>query len=116
MEIRFTCPSGHRLRASAAMEGKKCVCPKCHKVAVVPVQAKNRISDTGVMQILGDADLAPLPDFQPHAPVVYKTCPKCKRQLPEAAAVCDQCQLYLDVTSQVWDRFLKTTPGENRPR
>ena len=103
-EIYVECPFGHRIRANVNLSGRKLACPKCMNPVVVP-QAKDELTDTGVMRILDDAN-ATGPAEQPKVTKApSRLCPHCSAGISDSLAVCPQCQCYLGIVPRYLARL-----------
>jgi endogenous inhibitor of DNA gyrase (YacG/DUF329 family) len=90
--IHVQCESGHRLKAAASLRGKTLPCPKCQKPVVI-VELDNKVSDTGVMRILGET--SPLPPAPTPLRLQLRPCPECAADVRKDAPICQHCQSYI---------------------
>ncbi len=91
--MEVSCPNGHRLSGSNSMMGRKVRCPKCSVTFAFAAAAKNALTETGVLRILGDVPPLPMPTEQ--VPKVRKACPRCSRFISVHANVCEHCACYV---------------------
>lgn len=119
MHVHFYCPEGHKIKAKQELAGKSGKCPRCNTPILVPEaatadashllpQTRAAITESGVMRILGDA--APPPPMPEPSQQAKRSCPRCRKQLPQTMTVCDQCQLYVGLltakdfnSSSIWN-------------
>jgi len=94
--IYVECEFGHRSKADMKLAGKTLPCPKCQGPVYVP-QPKDTLSDTGVMRILSDHPIGPVP-----TPEVFSTstlpsrpCPRCQVRVDERRSMCPHCECYI---------------------
>ena len=132
--VTTECPNGHRVRGDAGWLDHEVKCPHCqaeflfthpesHPESVVavrpptpggqpgggPQQSRDRVSETGVMRILGD--YVP-PGF---AERQTRRCGQCGTTYPAGVSVCDRCNCELLSTeeSNAEDRSTNAMPGSN---
>ena len=110
MPIPLTCPNGHHLTAKESNAGKTGKCPVCKAVVNIPVLHQTVISDSAIMNILGDPDLAgkgavgttvaqqkKAPSrtsstvSMPHT----KSCPSCEQEIDMGYHICPHCHTYI---------------------
>ena len=100
------CERGHRFKAMDAYRGKIVHCPQCQAHVPIPIQssstaavptAKDPLSDTGVMRILGDLDPLPPPPVgtQSEESTNYRNCPRCSVSIRTDATLCNHCNCYV---------------------
>ncbi len=89
--IRVACPTGHQLRGDSTMIGKTISCPKCKERFVFQ---SDKVTDTGVMRILGDAPSLENTDNQ-HMNSETRPCPRCSTSIAATAMVCRHCDCYV---------------------
>ncbi|MCC9655997.1 ATP-binding protein [Rhodopirellula halodulae] len=122
----LTCPNGHHLRAAGALAGKTLPCPKCQAMVTIPMEEpvmpsmnstapRDPLSDTGVMRILGVADVAPGSQSATKETVAETTesrrpCPRCEFLVSEQSTVCPQCSCYMGMLP----RFFRSLLPSNR--
>ena len=117
MPITLKCPNGHSLTASESNAGKTGKCPVCKAPVSIPVLHQNAISESAVMDILGDAEpqsrskvgttiAPPRPAIAPRAvksssssssvtlPHI-KLCPSCEREIAMGYHICPHCHTYI---------------------
>ena len=56
MIVRFTCPSGHRLKADSELCGREAACPACGGRAIVPAPEPAPVTESGAFRYLNDCD------------------------------------------------------------
>ncbi|QDT12599.1 hypothetical protein [Planctomycetes bacterium K23_9] len=97
-KITCACPSGHKVRGEASLCGEKVICPRCKRVFVFGHRddQPSRVSDTGVMRILGDMP-APLPPAGADDSPETKPCGRCNIAIDASASVCKHCNSYVGV-------------------
>lgn len=54
VDIRFQCPSGHKLVADIRCQGHAMRCPKCGRAVVVPTPPREPLTETGIVRLLAD--------------------------------------------------------------
>jgi uncharacterized paraquat-inducible protein A len=119
----LTCSNGHHLRAAGALVGKTLPCPRCGVAVTIPWEdsfdvpedppQRDPLSDTGVMRILGEADLqAPPIETPANDPVArsQRPCPRCEYLVSDQSTVCPQCSCYMGALPQ----FLRALLPKNR--
>ncbi|MGI9474858.1 MAG: hypothetical protein ACR2NZ_25230 [Rubripirellula sp.] len=100
-KITVACPSGHRLRGDATLEGKTVKCPKCASDFVFASAGQRKsaseaaVTDTGVMRILGD--MGSLPPAPERVGASTRPCTRCGVAISESLAVCNHCNCYIGV-------------------
>ena len=98
LSIQFNCENGHRIRAELKHAGQHGICPRCRVPIQVPLLPANKkrspaITESGVMRVLSDADLA-APKSEPlESP--KRSCPRCKKPLSTEVTLCRHCKLYV---------------------
>ena len=107
--ISISCPSGHRLRGKSEMVGRKVKCPKCASVFVVSLPHRSELTDTGVMEILGEADAPPPPPPDESMPAT-RLCPRCERLIAVWANVCEHCYCYVGQLPPEMQRIVGKVP------
>lgn len=101
MDMKVTCPNGHRLRVDRRYAGRKGMCPRCQSRFDLPAQPKT--SESSIVAILGDCDaqrtsIAPAPAAPP---VPRRRCPKCKAEMSAKYHICPYCRTYLPLMNEV---------------
>lgn len=97
MDIRFTCPNGHRLRASDRDAGRITRCG-CGCKVTIPARESSPVTDSCVMRYLDE-----LPPVSPvQALVAGKICPRCGVAMSAKQSRCEGCRLYVIPMLNVW--------------
>ncbi|MEO9590275.1 ATP-binding protein [Rhodopirellula bahusiensis] len=110
----ITCSNGHHLRAAGALAGKTLPCPRCGVAVTIPWEealtvtveppARDTLSDTGVMRILGDATVAPVQQPETESSEAnsdsHRPCPRCEYLVSDQSTVCPKCACYLGMMPQ----------------
>jgi hypothetical protein len=108
-KITMFCPSGHRVRGGAELVGHTVRCPKCHAEFVFAGENREpeskKVTDTGVMRILGDLSEGELPTQDHEVPL--RACSRCGVAIPESLTVCNHCNCYVGVMPS----FMKQMTG-----
>lgn len=109
--IQLTCPNGHHLTAKESNAGKTGKCPVCKAAVSIPVLHQTVISDSAIMNILGNPDSPASPASEaatlaskkapsrsgqssvtmPHT----KLCPSCEREIDMGYHICPHCHTYI---------------------
>ncbi|MFN3192264.1 MAG: hypothetical protein ACE361_17265 [Aureliella sp.] len=102
MTIHFNCENGHRIRADEKHAGQQGNCPRCRVPIQVPSPPADQkrprsITESGVMRVLGDADLAPSKGVATES--AKRCCPRCRKPLSAEATLCKHCHLYVGLTA-----------------
>lgn len=97
MAIQFRCLNGHKLRVDEEHAGKKGSCPKCNAIVRIPQPARQGISDSSILALLGEPRLLrPMATrVTPAARPTSRTCPKCSAEISQSRRVCPSCNVYL---------------------
>lgn len=94
--IHVECGMGHRLKAPVHLSGRTVKCPKCQSAVVIPQPASDRLSDTGLMRILGDADPLPAPAVLSKSWAEQpRVCPRCALEVSRQRSVCPHCSCFI---------------------
>lgn len=121
MPIQIKCPNGHSLTAKESNAGKTGRCPVCKEPVSIPVLHQTVISDSAVIDILGDAvasrktsvgttiahgkkvgdkivrresrhgDMSASTATMAHV----KLCPSCEREIDMGYHICPHCHTYI---------------------
>lgn len=110
MIVRFTCPSGHRLKADSQLRGREVACPACGAHAIVPPSEPAPVTESGAFRYLNDGspespqkpDARPVPVIVSSPPPAGPTCPRCKAPHPPTAEVCPACRVLLFPSPNIW--------------
>lgn len=115
-KITVSCPAGHRLRGDSRFVGKTVKCPRCQvQFVFAPTSPTSdirsvlddRITDTGVMRILGDSPSpGPIPAVTESART--RPCPRCGTAVADNEVVCSYCNGYVAAMPAYLER-LNTT-------
>jgi hypothetical protein len=122
MFLRFSCPSGHKLKANLCLEGRKMACPVCEQTVVVPERQRAPLTETGAFRLLSACEAeSPLASprrtakTQAHSTLspskrfsAGKTCPRCETELREGVNICTTCQLHVGVSLKEWASVLRS--------
>ena len=117
MPITLKCPNGHTLTAKESNAGKTGKCPVCKASVNIPVLHQNVISDSAVMELLGNAEpqnrsrigtiIAPPKPVAASRTVKsssssssvtlphIKLCPSCEREIAMGYHICPHCHTYI---------------------
>lgn len=120
MPIQLKCPNGHHLTSKESNAGKTGKCPVCKAPVKIPVLHQTVISDSAIMNILGDpgsqhkerigTTVQPTKKVAPRAakPKVsdtpssssitmphIKLCPSCEREIDLGYHICPHCHTYI---------------------
>lgn len=110
MIVRFTCPSGHRIKAESHLQGQEVACPACGGRTRVPAAEQTPITESGAFRFLNDmgpesphkADPRPVPVIVTAPRTSGPQCPRCKAPHPPTAEVCPACRVLLFPAPDVW--------------
>lgn len=111
MAIQLTCPNGHHLTAKESNAGKTGKCPVCKAAVSIPVLHQTVISDSAIMNILGNPEPLRKPSAvgttvtpkkgttrssqssvtMPH----MKLCPSCEQEIDMGYHICPHCHTYI---------------------
>ncbi|MDR3198106.1 MAG: formate dehydrogenase accessory protein FdhE [Planctomycetaceae bacterium] len=113
MPIQLKCPNGHHLTAKESNAGKTGKCPVCKAAVTIPVLHQTVISDSAVVNILGDpaggakkdnvgTTISPIKkknkvvsssasSISPHV----RICPNCEREIDMGYHICPHCHTYI---------------------
>ncbi len=111
MPIQLICPNGHHLTAKESNAGKTGKCPVCKAAVTIPVLHQTVISDSAVMNILGNpeplrkpsmvgATVAVPKDMPRSSPSSItmphmKLCPSCEQEIDMGYHICPHCHTYI---------------------
>lgn len=103
MPIHCICPNGHRFAVHTRFAGGIMVCKRCGETVQLPREEDAGLTDTGILQILGD--------FEPQhrrpegeaaankAAMPERECPRCHRNVPVVLRTCPKCNVYLPLST-----------------
>ncbi|MDR0337333.1 MAG: formate dehydrogenase accessory protein FdhE [Planctomycetaceae bacterium] len=118
MPIQLKCPNGHRLAAKESNAGKTGKCPVCKAAVSIPVLHQTVITDSAVVNILGDpgntkkdrvgVTVTPVrkktvgsslgqsgslssSSVLPHV----RLCPNCEQEIDMGYHICPHCHTYI---------------------
>jgi hypothetical protein len=112
---KITCKAGHRINAPARLAGKTLPCPKCGVGVTIPKPEHNdKLSDTAVLRILGDAPVAITEHVQPADESGTRKCPRCEVRMGWYLTVCPLCQCYAGPVADYWHKMLGDNAPQNR--
>ena len=101
-KVTVACPAGHKLRGNSSLVGKRVKCPRCDAEFVFALTFKRsdkvdakKVTDTGVMRILGAMDA--VPPAPKRRVKTERPCTRCGASVPENTTVCSQCNCYIGV-------------------
>lgn len=113
-QVRFRCPSGHKLKAPRHYAGRKAVCPACRTAVAIPAAEVTESGVARMLTVLNDESSADHRRAKPvatSAPVTMpapeaaeevsslkltacpqRRCDKCRKNIDESASVCKYCR------------------------
>ena len=102
--VRFDCANGHRLKADPRNAGRRCKCPACGDVAIVP-SIDESMTPSAVVRFLDQCQTEShvirkrekalqMTENQEHRNMNAE-CPRCKELIQVTARVCHHCKLYM---------------------
>ena len=92
-QLTCKCPRGHKVRGKPSLIGKNVRCPCCGEKFVFGYFIRERVSDTAVVRLLGDAPKLPPAPEKLHAET--RTCERCGIAVSKKASVCEHCNCYI---------------------
>ena len=118
-KITMACPSGHRVRGGVEMLGRTVRCPKCQvqflfspeSKRTTPTVESRKMTDTGVMRILGDC--SQMPEAAASTEATLRPCSRCGVAIPEALTVCSHCNCYVGVMPSFMKHMSGNIPQRN---
>lgn len=114
-KITMSCPACHRVRGGANLVGHTVRCPKCQAEFVFaparPEPDSRKVTDTGVMRILGDMSDSGMPVQGGEVPL--RPCSRCGVAIPESLTVCSHCNCYVGVMPSFMKQITDSFPQRN---
>jgi Zn finger protein HypA/HybF involved in hydrogenase expression len=111
--IQLKCPNGHHLTAKESNAGKTGKCPVCKAIVHIPVLQQKVITDSAIVNILGDpsnvkkdkvgttvspvkkknvvSSTSSASSISPHV----RLCPNCEREIDMGYHICPHCHTYI---------------------
>ena len=95
-QIAANCPNGHKIKGPRRMAGRLVRCPRCQAEFWFQAPAAREVTDTGVMRILGDDPLPPLPPPpRIRTEPTTRPCPRCEQTISLSSTVCKHCSCFV---------------------
>ncbi|MEM6469971.1 MAG: hypothetical protein AAF802_10490 [Planctomycetota bacterium] len=92
-QLTCKCQCGQKVRGKPSLIGKTVRCPRCHEKFVFGYFIREKVTDTAVVRLLGDApEVPPIPE---KLTVETRKCERCGVEISPKVSVCDKCQCYV---------------------